>query len=68
MVTQISLGFRVAATRVGSQQRAWCSNLGQRITNDDDEVAEILSYDQTRESTEILSYDYYIFLNSRSNA
>jgi hypothetical protein len=43
------------------QQRAWCSNLDQRISNDDNEdaeVAEILSYDQTREVAEILSYDH----------
>jgi hypothetical protein len=52
------------------QQHAWCSNLDQRITNGDDEVAEvaeILSYDQTREVAEILSYDHCIFLNSRGN-
>jgi hypothetical protein len=38
------------------QQRAWCSNLDQRITNGGDEVvevAEILSYDQTREVAKI---------------
>jgi hypothetical protein len=49
---------------LGPQQRAWCSNLDQRITNGGDEVAEvtqILSYDQTCEVAEILSYD-------RSNA
>jgi hypothetical protein len=37
-------------------------------TNGGDEVAEILSYDQTRVVAEILSYHHYIFLNSRSNA
>jgi hypothetical protein len=45
--------------------------LDQRITNGGDEVAEvaeILSYDQTREVAKILCYDHYIFLNSRSNA
>jgi hypothetical protein len=45
--------------------------LDQRITNGGDEVAEvaeILSYDQTREFAKILCYDHYIFLNSRSNA
>jgi hypothetical protein len=48
----------------------WCSNLDQRITNGGGEVAEvaeILSYDQTREVAGILSYDYCIFLNFRSN-
>jgi hypothetical protein len=47
-----------------------CSNLDQRITNSDDEVAEvaeILSYDQTREVAGILFYDHCIFLNSHSN-
>jgi hypothetical protein len=53
------------------QQRAGCSNLDQRITNEGNEVAkvaEILSYNQMREVAEILSYDHCIFLNSRSNA
>jgi hypothetical protein len=31
-------------------------------------VAEILSYDQTREVAEILSYDHCIFLNSQQHA
>jgi hypothetical protein len=37
------------------QQRAWCSNLDQRVSNGGDEVAEvaeILYYDQTREIAE----------------
>jgi hypothetical protein len=44
----------------------WCSNLGQRITNGGNEVAEvaeILSYDQTLKVAKILSYDHCIFLN-----
>jgi hypothetical protein len=38
MVTPITLGFRAATTRVVFKPR---SNLNQRITNGDDEVAEI---------------------------
>jgi hypothetical protein len=51
----------VAATRVVFKHRSKNYQRGDEVV-EVVEVAEILSYDQTREVAEILSYDHCIFL------